>query len=123
MAQHNELGTKGEELAIKFLTEKGYKVLQKNWYYRNYELDIIAEFQNLLVIAEVKTRTAFSAEVIAPVFAVDRRKQKMIVEATDAFIRKFNIDKEVRFDIISIIYKGNNFEIEHLEDAFYPLAK
>ena len=123
MAPHNELGTKGEEIAANYLTHNGYKIFHKNWYYRNQEIDIIAEYKNYLVIVEVKTRTFFSAEVASPLFAVNRKKQKLIVDAADAYVRKFNIDKDVRFDIISIIFKKDIYDIEHIEDAFYPLAK
>ena len=56
MAEHNELGKLGEELATQFLTEKGYEILEKNWRNKHKEIDIVAKDGNELVIVEVKTR-------------------------------------------------------------------
>ena len=58
MATHNELGILGEQLALEYLVEKGYKVLEKNWRYLKAEIDIIAQKDNTLIIVEVKTRTS-----------------------------------------------------------------
>lgn len=58
MAQHNELGKLGEELAADFLVKKGYKIRAKNWRYLKAEVDIIAEKENTIVAVEVKTRTS-----------------------------------------------------------------
>ncbi len=117
MAEHNILGTKGEEIAVDFLKNRGYEILHTNWRKGRYELDIIARFKEELIVAEVKTRSKNS--LISPEEAVDRRKIRHIVSATDKYIKCFNIDLPVRFDIIAI--SGN--EIEHLEDAFYPPAR
>jgi putative endonuclease len=53
---------------------------------------------------------------------VNRKKQKFIIDATNSYIEKFDIDMEVRFDIISVIFKDGKHKIEHIEDAFYPLV-
>jgi putative endonuclease len=58
-----------------------------------------------------------------PVSAVTKDKQKSIILAADGYIRKFNIDKDSRFDVITIIKKGEEFEIDHIEDAFYPTLR
>ena len=55
MAAHNELGKEGEEESVRFLMEKGYKIRHRNWRSGKYELDIVAQQQNELVIVEVKT--------------------------------------------------------------------
>ncbi len=57
MARHNELGKKGEELAEKFLRDKGYDIIAKNWRYDKDEIDIIARDGDEIVIVEVKTRS------------------------------------------------------------------
>lgn len=121
MNNHLTFGARGEELAEKFLCEKGYEILERNWHYGQKEIDIIARYKNLLVIVEVKTRSGTMWE--QPFQAVNRRKQKMIVEAADAYIRKNNIDFEVRFDVVSIVLDKKKTEIEHIENAFYPLLK
>ena len=58
MAQHNELGKKGEQLAIDYLVKKGYKILDKNWRYLKAEVDIIAKKDSMIVAVEVKTRSS-----------------------------------------------------------------
>ena len=55
MAQHNILGRTGEDIACKFLQEKGYEIMERNWTWRKLELDIIARKDNCLIIAEIRT--------------------------------------------------------------------
>ena len=56
MAEHNELGKLGEELAVDFLIEKGYEILETNWRFQKAEVDIIAQKENILAVVEVKTK-------------------------------------------------------------------
>lgn len=119
MATHNVTGKQGEVAAITFLKQKGYKILKVNWKYRKLEIDIIAEHNNLLVIAEVKTRG--EGGLLEPEKAVTKTKQKNLIKAANAFIVENNIDKETRFDILSISKSEAVWEINHIEDAFYPL--
>lgn len=118
MADHNELGKKGEELAQKYLIQKGYQLRQLNWRYRKNEIDIIAEKNNLLVVVEVKTRTSEYFE--NPKEAVTRKKQRFIIQAADAYIVENDIDIETRFDIVAVTIINHKTEIEHIEDAFQP---
>lgn len=112
------LGRKGEEMAIAFLKSKGYSILHTNWRFGKKELDIVAMNQNMLCVIEVKTRFGDFWE--EPKEAVTRRKQKTIIETTEAYMDRFNLNCEVQFDIISIIVQNGKFEIEHIPDAFYP---
>jgi putative endonuclease len=118
MAEHNELGKKGEEMAREFLIRKGFKVLATNWRYLKDEIDIIAMHNSQLVIVEVKTRrtNAFGE----PEEAVTKNKQKFLVRAANAFVEQKALENEVRFDIISVIVCGKKWQITHIEDAFYP---
>lgn len=118
MADHNELGKKGEELAQKHLIQNGYEIKHLNWRYRKNEVDIVAIKNNLLVVVEVKTRTNDYFE--NPKKAVTRKKQKFIINAVEAYISEYNIDMEVRFDIIAITLIDNKTQIEHIQDAFQP---
>lgn len=118
MSQHYELGKKGEELATVFLEEEGYKILHRNWRFGKDEIDIIAQTDTFLVIVEVKTRsTDYFGD---PEEAVDKQKQRFLVRAADVFINQKEIDLEVRFDIISIVFEKGKHTIRHIEDAFYP---
>ena len=118
MAEHNDFGKLGEELAVNYLTEKGYEILERNWRNIHKEIDIIAKNGKFLVIVEVKTRQ--TDEYGNPDIAVTRKKQRMLISAANAYISKNNMDVETRFDIISIIFKDGEPVIEHIEDAFLP---
>ncbi len=118
MSKHNELGKKGEEIATRFLIGKGYKILERNWRFGKDEIDIIAETDKQIVIAEVKTRsTAYFGE---PEESVDQKKQGFLIRATDEYVNQKELDKEVRFDIVSIVIEQGRQTIRHIEDAFYP---
>ena len=119
MAEHNDTGTKGEKLAVTFLENKGYKVLETNWRFKNFEADIIAIINKTLVVAEVKTRKSnYFGE---PETFVNKQKQKNLIKTAHAYILRNQLDFEVRFDIISIILGDNQMKINHIEDAFYPV--
>ena len=118
MAEHNELGKTGEQLAAEFLKQKGYTILAQGWRISYLELDIVATINNLLVIVEVKTRSnIFHGH---PDDTISVKKLRQLYEAADRFIEQKQIDLEVRYDLITIFKEGNHFTIEHLEDAFYP---
>ena len=119
MAEHNELGKKGEEIAADFLKGKGYKILETNWRAGRNEIDLIAMDGRFLVVVEVKTRQ--SASFGEPEIAVTREKQRALIRSANAYIRRKNLDNEIRFDIISIISTKNTEKINHIEDAFYPV--
>lgn len=119
MADHNELGIQGEQIATDFLKKKGYRILDRNYRFRHLEVDIIAEHAGLLIFVEVKTRN--SDFMAGPEITVTKQKQKAIVKVANAYINEQNIDPDTRFDIISIILNQKEKTIEHFEDAFYPL--
>ena len=118
MAEHNDFGRQGEEEACKYLSGKGYTILEQNWRHMKDEVDIIAKNDEYLIIAEVKTRrTLYFGE---PQIFVNRKKQSFMIRAANAYIEKNNIDLETRFDILSVIISGEKVSIKHIEDAFYP---
>ena len=117
MAKRNETGKDGESVARAFLEKKGYKITHTNWHWHHYELDIVAVKDTWLVVVEVKTRS--DDYLLAPEDAVDAPKIRRIVAAADAYVRFFNLELPVRFDIITVIKKGEESEIDHIEDAFY----
>lgn len=118
MAEHNEMGQRGEKIAQSFLREKGFKILHVNWRNRRAEIDIIAMDDNTLVFVEVKTRqTRLFGE---PENAVDYKKQRKLIHAANAYVLKYRIKNDARFDIVSIIIERNVTIINHFTDAFYP---
>lgn len=122
MSDSSTLGLKGESKAAAYLQEKGYKIRHRNWKTGKLELDIIAENNDYVVFAEVKTRTEGYLGEINEI--ITREKQKLMVLAADSYIRKYDISKESRFDIIIIVVKGQVLEIDqHIEYAFYPTLR
>ena len=116
MAQHNELGRKGEELAIEYLQKHGYRIVERNYRFLKAEVDVIAQKENTLAVIEVKTR---STDYFGnPEEFVTPKKIKLLLSAIDNYVVENDLDVEVRFDIIAIIKKQNQLKIEHLQDAF-----
>ena len=118
MSYNQDFGKIGEEIAVNYLINKGYQILERNWRSGHKEIDIIALDGNTLVAVEVKTRK--SATYGEPDIAVGVMKQKMLIWAADAYVRYKNLNVEVRFDIISIVITNKDQHLEHIEDAFIP---
>ena len=116
MKNNISFGNEGEQIAEKHLINNGYKILHKNWRFGKKEIDIVCKKDEEIIFVEVKTRTSDYFE--DPKEAVTRKKQKHIIEAANAYIEKYNIQLEARFDIVSIVLTSKNPEIEHIEDAF-----
>lgn len=118
MATQQETGKMAEEMAQVFLLKQGYKIVETNYQYGHLELDIVARDGEELVIVEVKSRNGLRYE--HPSEAVTNGKIKRIVEAAEGYIQDKNWEGETRFDIITVIFFGQNYELEHFKDAFYP---
>lgn len=114
-------GDKGELLARDYLLAQGYEIIECNWRYRRYELDIIAKIGQTMVFVEVKTRknNIFGE----PEVFVSKQKQKFMIAAANQYLIENNIGLEARFDIISVLSFNNNQSVKHLEAAFYPRCK
>ena len=116
MAFHNDLGKKGEELAVAYLLKNGYKIVARNFRHQKAEVDIIARKESTLAIVEVKTRS--TPDFGNPQDFVKGKQIQNLVKAVDFFVTENNLDAEVRFDIIAIIKNQSGTKIEHLENAF-----
>jgi putative endonuclease len=117
MAEHNELGKFGEELAVEFLQQNGYDILETNWTFQKAEIDIIAQKDSKIAVIEVKTRS--SIDFGLPQDFVKPKKIQLLVKAVNEYIVSNDLDVDVRFDIIAIYKEDNTYKIEHFEDAFY----
>lgn len=118
MAEHIDLGRKGEEIARDFLIGKGFQILECNWRHEKDEIDIVAMDGDELVIVEVKTRSTDYFGL--PEDAVGYHKEQFLIRATESYLEENNLDIDSRFDIVSIILKNEKVDIKHIEDAFYP---
>lgn len=120
MARHNILGKKGEELAVEFLIQQGYEIVESNWQKKKFEIDIIAKDNDELVFVEVKTRsTGYFGN---PEEAITPLKQKHLIEGANYYLEINEIDLDCRFDVVSIVKSNNEQKIEHIKGAFYPEA-
>ncbi|MEL0455428.1 YraN family protein [Flavobacteriaceae bacterium SZ-1-7] len=117
MAQHNQLGKKGEQLAVDFLLKNGYDIIERNYRFDKAEVDIIAHKEEVLAVIEVKTRS--TADFGNPQDFVKPKQIQRLVKAVDEYVTVNGLDVEVRFDIIAIVKEDKQFIIEHLENAFY----
>jgi len=117
MKEHINLGKAGEDIAAAHLSEKGYRILERNWRFGKEEIDIIACDGGFIVIVEVKTRTSnYFAE---PEASVTKAKQRILVRAANAFVNYRRLAGEVRFDIVSVLIMPEKEVVHHIPDAFY----
>ena len=121
MAQHLELGRKGELIAKQHLEQQGYEILDENWTHGKAEIDLIAYKDKVIIFTEVKTRSGNGFG--EPEDFVDNRKQRLLADAADEYIYLMDHQGEVRFDIIAILFRNeNNYKLNHIQDAFWPSA-
>ena len=121
MAEHNDLGKWGEDVALAYLLDQGYRLLDRNWHQGHRDLDLIMQQDDTLVIVEVRTRR--SNLFMDPEQTVDTPKMLSLSKAANAYIRLHRISLNIRFDIVAITgTPSSDFTINHIEDAFYPPA-
>ena len=113
-----DIGDKGERLAANYLAQKGYRIRHYNWRFKHKEIDILAYDGDELVVVEVKLRR--SDYYGDPSEFVTRKKQRYLIEAAEAYLDTISSEPEVRFDIISILGEENQYQIDHITDAFSP---
>ena len=118
MAKHNELGKAGEDAAVTYLEQHGYIIRDRNWRKGHFELDIVAAKENEFILIDVKTRS--NTLFTEPEDAVDLPKIRRTVRAADTYLKLFQIDSPVRFDILIVVGDDGDFKIEHIKEAFYP---
>lgn len=119
MESNLDIGANGEKIAKEYLINLGYEFQLANYRFQHLEIDLIFIHENQLIIVEVKSRNSTSFG--EPYEAVTRQKQSQIIRATNQYIQEENLDLEVRFDVVSIIFKDStSYELEHIIDAFVP---
>ncbi|HLF64779.1 MAG TPA: YraN family protein [Saprospiraceae bacterium] len=119
MAIQQDIGSLGEQYAVKLLETKGYRILEQNWRWRRAEIDIIAWDGEILVFVEVKTRSYIQHG--RPEAAITKAKMQLLSQAAGAYMRKVNHEWEVRFDSIAVqVFRDGTYAIEHYEDIYFP---
>ena len=117
--EHCTLGDRGENLAARYLEERGFRVLERQLRGRHGELDLIAMDGETVVFVEVKTRTTRGAG--DPAEAVTFAKQKRITQSALTYLKRRGwLERRTRFDVVSILWNGGDGkpEIQHYRSAF-----
>jgi len=110
----HEIGKVGEDLAVKFLQNEGYKIIERNFECKQGEIDIIALDKKELIFLEVKTRT--NIKYGKPVDAVDKTKQKHLTKAVEYYLYSRHLEnKFVRIDVIEIYLINNKYRVNHIK--------
>lgn len=125
MAEHNDLGSWGEDFAADYLRRKGYAIMDRDWTYgrSKRDIDIVCRTPDEATVVFVEVKTRAREEATAPEDAVDLKKIRHIGRAADEYVKARSISEELRFDIITVTGRRNsdNIKINHIEDAFNPL--
>ncbi len=109
----------GERLAVNYLMNKGYRILERNYRVGKLEVDLIIEKGGVIVFVEVKRRK--SEDFGSPAEFVNKKKQERIIKAAKVFLqrRKDFQDMDVRFDVVSVLCNT----IDHIESAFVEVKQ
>ncbi|MDD3593063.1 MAG: YraN family protein [Candidatus Gastranaerophilales bacterium] len=117
MINNRTTGNNGEDLAVEFLQQSGFKIIERNWHYGKLgEIDIIAVDKDVLVFVEVKARRSLACG--HPLEAISYKKLEQIKMTGLAYLsqcsQKYN---SYRFDAISVIL-GHQPQIELVKNIF-----
>ncbi len=115
---HRHIGNKAEDLACEYLLNKGWEILDRNYYAGHSEVDIIAKDGSFIVFLEVKMRS--STKFGSPLEQVTEAKVAHVFKAAEAWVAENEMhDSPLRFDIIAILQKQQHPpRIDHFEDAY-----
>lgn len=112
-----KIGNQGEDIAVRYLQQQGYRILNRNYYSRYGEIDVICEYNRVIIFVEVKTRRSErygSAEE-----SVTRVKQERLRKTALHYLQQRNQPfKEMQFDVITVRLGGPKPVINHIKNAF-----
>ena len=115
------LGKRGEDVALEYLLQRGMKLLERNWRSGHKELDLVMEEEGFIRIVEVRSRSVPAQ--IDPLESVDHAKRRKTIQAAKGYVaanRSRIKGKEVVFDVVSILFNGELFKVEYVREAFAP---
>lgn len=124
MSKNTDIGRLGERLAANYLKKNGYKIRETNRHQSHNEIDIIAENQEYLIFAEVKTRSVTTDLYSAygtPASAVTKQKQHRLILAARAYLATNATQKQPRMDVVEVYLEADTqrlLKIHHIINAF-----
>lgn len=115
--QRHITGKTGEDVAIKYLMQKEYKIIERNFFCKQGELDIVAKDKKELIFIEVKTRK--NKAYGRPIDAITSYKQKHIIKSIEYYLFKYKLENiPIRIDVIEVYEKGENkYFVNHIKNA------
>lgn len=117
MTRHIDFGKKGEDMAVEWLTEKGYTILHRNWRHGRFEVDIIATLKGIYHFIEVKSGRA--GDYGYPEERVNGRKLKSMMKVAAAWLYQNPGSRQVQYNVLAItIRNGNVPEYFLFEDVY-----
>jgi putative endonuclease len=115
--ERQKIGARGEDAAARFLQSRRFKILDRNWRSGSLELDLVCEDGEEIVFVEVKTRTG--ASMTTPAEGISPGKKRNIVRAARAWLGAHRAWERIcRFDVVCVMYNGEEPSLEHCPDAF-----
>ena len=117
----SETGRRGEEIALAWLSARGFRLLDRNWRGGHKELDLVMESRDRVHVVEVKTMTP--PLQIQPYEKVDARKQALLMAAASRYIVEKHVRKEVQFDVVSVVLGEDGPLVDYIPEAFIPIWK
>lgn len=118
MTDLENIGPRGEAIALRYLKQIGYKILARNFRYQKGEVDIIASDDTFLIIVEVKSRSY--PNYGSPESSIGQIKTELMALAAGYYQELHDIRLEIRFDVIAIIFrKGAKAQLTHIREAFH----
>jgi putative endonuclease len=121
MSTTNDIGDRGEDLAVAFLEEDGYRVLERNYRFERNEVDLVCldpDRGGEIVFVEVKTRTGRGYG--PPEASITEEKRKSLIEVSRAYLHERRLEgAPARFDVVAILLAEGDPQIEHYENAFW----
>lgn len=116
--KNKETGQHGETLAAKYLELQGWKIIKRNWTYKQWEIDLIVQQGDCLVFAEVKTfEFGF---VIPPVQKMGRTKLRALAQGAEAWLSLHDFEGQIRFDLLYVLLQQQPPEVVHYQDVWFP---
>jgi putative endonuclease len=112
MATKDSFGKWGEEYAARYLKQRGFDIIRRNWRSSAGEIDLVAQNAETYVLCEVKARR--SLEFGHPSEAVDAQRLGRLVAASELWL-EINPGATVRVDVIAIVADGHRVDVEWLQ--------
>ena len=113
-----EVGKKGEDVALEYLKNRGMELVARNWRSGHKELDLVMFDGEFLRIVEVRSLTYPNLQ--PPEESVDWNKRRKVMSAAKKYASVNVVQNEIVFDIVSVVFNGENALVEYIPNAFEP---